>query len=988
MPSVASRARMHQSIAQRSTPSRLPMATVFPALGAYRLVPAGMRRPMPASCSHPDSWRASACPHLELSTRAMVQLRKSLFTCLLMCWAALYAARMLGQDAAEAGSSANQSHQAPVYLWFEPEWFPGVEGSFSYWTGTAQPTGHWGVAGPGISPEWTQGGESEWNSLGAAAQETQAVCSRQLVVPRSGDYHIWVRYVDHRGLAEPFRVRVVQEGRSWDHEFGLQDVVPRGDEYALYWGFSFAWASARCQLLQGRATLELSIDRPGEAWRQVDAVLLTDDLSYVPYGREKPPFAWHQAVTLAPSHAWEWRGSARGIDPHFPQPKLAGRAFAMWTGVDADSSWWAAQDVARLDPYDVFFQLSPAADIRTSFHAQFAGRRDVEILRSPLLVPGFYLGATPDFSAGSPLNRWLQRTGIPFYVLTNYADPQYNDQTGPATYAALTGELASQFLGYIHGEAVGTPGLAMPDRALGHTRREHIDAWGRTLISQQQEAWSRIYHTTAGEEHFRKSISCLSVDSISLAHLFHELGAPVVGYEVDSTNVHVPMRIAFERGAARQYGGAWINYASGNFGDSCNYFTQEPAVPRGAPAWFHSKYAITDGVSTTWYRKLYYLNYLSGAAAIFWEQGLRNQWILPGPGKHPVQLSPFGRATADFLEFVERLPDRGEPLAPIAILLSYGHGYDRVNYHCKMLGVFHESAADLELRELFNVCWHPAGIVEGLPAAPDVQSMPGGIYGNIFDVLVDRPARAEAILHYPVVWAAGDVEFHAPWPDVLQAYLHRGGTLVLNVVQAAQLPEALTGLRIKSVVQPAEAWSPDGHVWHPTTPYDVQLVDLAGAVPLAWAADGVPLVTRHTVSEGAVLVILVPRCIGQDERAHPVLPWVLNGLTQKLLPIDVVLTDGRPLAGQVMYQVNRTHDGYLVLLINNLGVDKTPNGVARVDRRQAVDVELRTDLALTSCMEYTLPQELAADTLGSRRRVRLSIPAGDLRVIHLQVAHP
>ena len=37
---------------------------------------------------------------------------------------------------------------------------------------------------------------------------------------------------------------------------------------------------------------------------------------------------------------------------------------------------------------------------------------------------------------------------------------------------------------------------------------------------------------------------------------FHESGARVVGYEEDATNYHVPMRIAFERGAARQYAGA------------------------------------------------------------------------------------------------------------------------------------------------------------------------------------------------------------------------------------------------------------------------------------------------------------------------------------------------------------------------------------------------------------------------------------------------
>src|SRR5438874_6924406 len=107
-------------------------------------------------------------------------------------------------------SAARGQDKPPVHLWFEPEWFEGVKGSFNYWTGAAKPTGSWGIAGPGISAEWTQGGESEWNSMGATADETHAACHRDLTVPRAGKYHLWVRYVDHRKKTEPFTVTVRQ----------------------------------------------------------------------------------------------------------------------------------------------------------------------------------------------------------------------------------------------------------------------------------------------------------------------------------------------------------------------------------------------------------------------------------------------------------------------------------------------------------------------------------------------------------------------------------------------------------------------------------------------------------------------------------------------------------------------------------------------------------------------------------------------------------
>ena len=104
-----------------------------------------------------------------------------------------------------------------------------------------------------------------------------------------------------------------------------------------------------------------------------------------------------------------------------------------------------------------------------------------------------------------------------------------------------------------------------------------------------------------------------------------------------------------------------------------------------------------------------------------------------------------------------------------------------------------------------------------------------------------------------------------------------------------------------------------------------------------------------------MIVTLVPRLLGQDERAHPVLPYLMNGLTAGLLPVEVRRADGSALQGEVMYQVNRTKDGWLVLLVNNSGVDKTQNGVARVDRRAFADVMVRTALPVQSVKEMTGP---------------------------------
>ena len=878
-------------------------------------------------------------------------------------------------------SVTHAAEKAPVYLWLEPEWFDGVKGSFGYWTGEAKPTGSWGVAGPGISAEWTQGGESEWNSMGAPAAETKASCGRELVIPRAGKYRVWVRYVDHRKKTEPFAVKVTPAGKpAVSAELGVKPVVPENDEYQLYWGFSFGWGSFDGDLPEGKARIDVIIDKAGEAWRQVDAILITDDLKYEPVGREKPSFAYLSAFDLQPKTGAEWRG--KGVpEPKFARPAVGGKDFAMWTAVDYDAKKWEKLDPAT-SKYDLFFQFSPPQDIRDKFAKEFAGKKDVPIISSPLMVPGFYLGNSPDLSPGSPLRAWLEKSKAPFYIMTNYASGAYTEKNGPATYAALTGPLADQFMGYIHGEAFGTGGVSLPDKPLGKDRREHVDLTGKQFVKQQAEQWSKIYKTTVPETHWSKGVACLSVDSIALAHLYHHTGAKVVGYELDATNTHTPMRIAFERGAARQYGGTWINYASGNFGDACNYFTQNPVVPRGAPSWFHSKYAVTDGVSIGWYRKMYYLNHLSGVSAIFWEQGLGNQWMIPGPGKHGVQLSPFGRATEDFLAFAERIPDRGEPVAPVGILLSHGHAFERVNYSCKMLHVFGETDADRELREFFNVCWHPVGVVEGHPAAPDVQSMPNGRYGNIFDVLVDRPEKAAALKNYPVIWAAGDVNLE-PLAKEIDAYVKAGGTLVVNVEAARKFPPALLGFAPTANLIRAEEWAPTGDAARSTTPFQVVEIKPTTAQTLATAGKDVPVLVRNKVGDGAVITVLVPRGLGIDERAHPVLPYLMNGLTADLLPVRVEMPDGKRPAGEIQYQVNRTKDGYVVMLMNNRGVDKTQNGVARVDRRQFVDVVIATKLPLKGAKEWTGPRDFAPATAAGETTMKVRVHPGDVQVIGL-----
>jgi hypothetical protein len=102
-----------------------------------------------------------------------------------------------------------------------------------------------------------------------------------------------------------------------------------------------------------------------------------------------------------------------------------------------------------------------------------------------------------------------------------------------------------------------------------------------------------------------------------------------------------------------------------------------------------------------------------------------------------------------------------------------------------------------------------------------------------------------------------------------------------------------------------------------------------------------------------------------------------------LLPVEVRRADGSPLQGEVMVQINRTKDGYLVLLMNNNGVDKTQNGVARVDRRAFADVLVRTALPVQSAKEYTEPRDLTPAKGKDGTEIRLRVHPGDVQVVYL-----
>jgi hypothetical protein len=873
----------------------------------------------------------------------------------------------------------------PEYLWYEAENMRGfstgklgepvLNPSHTNWPREKAPG--WGMNGPGVSAEWTQGGESEWNSAAASADETRATLYQDFEIPRDGQYALWVRYADWAAKNENFTVTIAQDNAVvFRHEFGVKDVVDPHDEISMYWGWAFAWDSATATLKKGPVRLSIQIEKAAEARRHVDCFLLTNDLAFKPSGRQKPDFAamrylrnW--STTRKPfASLLSSEASARAPES-WVRPKVAGRDFVMPWNIAKE--FWPLLDKPAAERPLYPFNAEPIDE----FVAKYKGARDVPLFQSKMVAPVIYINDAPEYlKEGSPFLRYIRETKSPFAILINYGAAKLDQ---PA-WQLLNGELKDQFLGWISGESVGYVWDHAPAElkiAPSMSRRELLEAHRQFYTNALSRKWRELFQTETGPM-WDKMIPAQSTSSTSFAHALSQWGVNLLGMETAAVMPMFGMRIAFTRGAARQFGGTFLYYHAPNFGDTATTFTKQQNFA-GPDFFYHSRYGPTMGPSLSWYRKSYYLYYMAGASAIYLEQG-GDQFFKPGPGEHPFQLNPLGRITDEFVRFVEKHPERGTPYTPIAFLLDPAHGFEMNDYPHWPFEVSQIDRSDRALRELFGVAYYPGLVIEGEPAVADRQPFVSGVFGDIFDVLTaadvqgSRSKMQTLLPSYRAVVAGGRIDWSAEWIPRINDYVRNGGTLVVNAAQVKRLPEDLLGVRLLNdtgEAHNARCLSPNEE------PQDLkgqvfryEKVELKGATPLIVVPTGNPLATVNKVGKGSVIFVAVPDLLGEDERMVPFAAHLLAHVFADATPVKVV--------GDVEYLINRTANGWVVTLLNNNGVYKPQQGMAQVDRSAYVTATISGQIQ--SATEWISGAPLKP----SSGIVSIQIPPGGIAIVELK----
>lgn len=883
-------------------------------------------------------------------------------------------------------ASIRAGRAAEETVWIEAEHLRGVQG-YAFADMDQKNPGHWGLSGPGIAPEWTQGGESEWLSITATPGDAAAEATYQFEVPTTATYRLWVRYRDWRDSAERFQVLVRQGGADNASTFGEKAIVDEDDQFKLLWKWAFAWDYRDVKLNKGPATLVLRSAFPDPVHRQLDAFCLTTDMTFKPEHREKPMLpAWtvmeaYRQGQLAGLRPLAARTAALNLPDAWRLRSVNDRGFAyLW---NVNDQW--LNELKKGGPKVEYpFNTDPAW--LDPFLKKYAGQKDLPIFSDPRIVPTIHI---PNFQKvmanDSPLIQWL--TAHPdrqWGMLLNYGEP------GKATPEATANfkKFRNRFAGYISGENLGY----FPYDAQAINNRIKTAKSRREVLAALKEGYmagnAKKYESMFGEpwpDAYREVIACQAAEMTGFAHNAFEWGARTVGYENQAVAPGLAFRLAFLRGGARQYGGMFGTYRSCNFGDSATMFSRQGSF--ADPKYVYDNwYDVWAGAGMDWYKFDIWTQYMEGSSLFYHEQGFDEFWVPAGGSTPPkeIQLSAKGRLVNEFLDITRRHPDRGTPYTPIAFLLDLAHGWDPNSYQPGAFGYdpalnegllkfgMHEQS----LKELFGLAFYPYQ-----PKEASINTGTNQIYlpaptGDIYDVLVTAsdPRRAAVLDSYPVVVLGGDHELSADWGRALAGYVQRGGTVLVTGNQ-------LSGPGVAALELPAAGaakegagftWALDGKT------YDSQAFSyqpITGGQALATTKDGGVFAASFARGKGKLVYLSVPRGLGLNGRAVPALSLLLLNLRAGQVPVEV--------RGDVEWSLNRTERGWIVTLLNPNGSNKPQHGWVVTDYKQRQPITITTALPIRSAQEWFTGDTPAVQAANGSNTITVTVPASGVRIVEL-----
>lgn len=265
-----------------------------------------------------------------------------------------------------------------------------------------------------------------------------------------------------------------------------------------------------------------------------------------------------------------------------------------------------------------------------------------------------------------------------------------------------------------------------------------------------------------------------------------EWGCRMSGIEVGENIAFTQSKIAFSRGASRQWDIPWSLQMSPWWSGYCT-------------CWNTPDY----GHSLSLYQRMLLHGWFAGAAWLTPE----NSSNIDFSGGSPTNgVNSWGAGLAQVYAFV-RSHDRGTPYTPIAVVLDHYAGYN--GYAHKSWGTLPFTPGDMEIDDLFVSQLYPGSDFIHYDPFPEnrekgyLRETPNG---EMFDVLLSSVTLPK-LSSYPVILLAGDMTFDAPWVSVLQQALQQGSRLLMQPEHRTALGSNYSLLASAGTVEVLPPWT-------------------------------------------------------------------------------------------------------------------------------------------------------------------------------------
>ncbi|MBZ0257994.1 hypothetical protein K8I31_18155, partial [bacterium] len=274
-----------------------------------------------------------------------------------------------------------------------------------------------------------------------------------------------------------------------------------------------------------------------------------------------------------------------------------------------------------------------------------------------------------------------------------------------------------------------------------------------------------------------------------------EWGSPLIGLELGENIAFTQSKIAFARGAARQWKRPWSVQVSPWFHGSCT---------TNGPLRMDGQYArgLDAGHSLNFYWRLWLHAWFSGAAMVTPENSISTFF----ENTDDWTLTPHAVKATEFFRFAQS-HDRGIPYAPVAVVIDHLAGYNA--YQGRPWGILDPTAGDYEIEELFQEQLFPGS--DHIHQPPDADNPEASYlrptpFGELYDVLLSS-AEADALAAYPVLILVGDIDFTPSFLQQLKAAMMRGSRVLLARRYKEQLGDELYSMLDAGDFEVLEEWT-------------------------------------------------------------------------------------------------------------------------------------------------------------------------------------